>query len=645
MKPTRRNGGLVVATVLLIGLLLWWTPWSSGGHETPRFPHELAARLDEELKAVLPRSGSAGVQAAVVMADGSVWSGGAGLADVEAKRPMTPDLLIATGSINKMYTAALVLDLAEDGVLSLDAKVERWVPGVPNTRGLTIRQLLTHTSGLGNLTRAGAEETTNDGGDALYAEIQEPKACEPGTCFHYSNANYNLLGAIIEAATGRPYARVLRDRVLTPLGLTATFFPTQETTRGRSATGYDRRDGSPMSAVESAKWYPSKLPNAAGGLVSTARDTALFAHALFGGEVLEPQTLRQMLQLVTSRDLPGFYDCGAYGLGIHRFPLELGGWGHGGSTWHFGSLVWYFPRQATTVALTQTDSTDTVPPIQRLARIALAGAPVIHPEARNGSCRTDLFVRSADGTTRQVTTDPEADESPSWSPDGTHLVWVHRDDDRSDLLIGTLDGSRPEHLTHDPALETSPRWSPDGTRIAFTSNRDGDDEIYAVDRDGTNLVQITDDDPDDSSPAWSPDGSTIAYTNGTDGQVHLISPDGTHDRALTEGAVGRLQSAWSPDGERIAYLSESAMFIVKVDDGSFIRIPLATDGYDLEPIQPSWGPDDVIAFTADGDLWTVGAGGSNPHRLTATSSRELAPAWSHEGSAIAYQMTRWIGAA
>jgi CubicO group peptidase (beta-lactamase class C family) len=111
----------------------------------------LLARLQGALDDSLGDSDAPGAQAAVVFADGSVWSGGSGLADVDAGRPVTPHTLFAIASITKTFTAALVMRLVEDGDLSLDDRLTRWLPDFPHARGVTVRQLLGSTSGLAAL--------------------------------------------------------------------------------------------------------------------------------------------------------------------------------------------------------------------------------------------------------------------------------------------------------------------------------------------------------------------------------------------------------------------------------------------------------------------------------------------------------------
>jgi len=178
-------------------------PVTSVSSMSRSFDPGLAARLSRALEVAVEGSGTPGAQAAVVLADGSTWTAGAGSSAVD--EPMTPDLLTAIASITKVYTAALTLVLAGDGALSLDDPLDRWIPGVPHADGVTVRHLLTHTSGLAS-------------DDAALEPV-----CEPGACYSYSGA-FSYLGQVIEKASGQDYADALRGRILSPLGLAATFY-------------------------------------------------------------------------------------------------------------------------------------------------------------------------------------------------------------------------------------------------------------------------------------------------------------------------------------------------------------------------------------------------------------------------------------
>ena len=579
---------------------------------------DLAARLSLALERALSDSGAPGVQAAVVLADGSVWTAGAGVSSPD--QPMTPDLLMAIASITKLYTAALTLELANDGRLSLDDPLERWVPGAPHNAGVTIRQLLTHTSGI-----------------ASDDPALEP-VCQPGTCYSYSNGAFRFLGMIIEQASGQSYADTLRERVLGPLGLEATFYPRQEPAVGDSATGYAA--GASGLAVDLASqgdgptWH-----GASGGLVATAADIAHFAHALFAGTLLAPEALDTMLDFEATRGLPGTSDCIGAGTSVGRHSSDLGeSWFVGGQAGYFRSWVEHFPAHGVTVAVITNSDVPSEGFIEKLAREALADTP-IGQQTATGNCNIDIAVRLADGTVRRITTDPGFDGFPSWSPDGERLVWGAERHGQQDIFVATVDGSDPIRLTDDAPRDLFPRWSPDGTSIAFSSDRDGDFEIYLMAPDGSDVRQLTHDDWDEWLPTWSPDGSRIAYISTGDGQhIRVMAADGSGEQAVTTGTAREWWPAWSPDGRRIAYESAGVIYIVPVEGGDPVRLPIPQLRVTL---YPAWAPGADIAFTSDGDLYATSEDGTDLRRLTATSTTEELPAWSPDGRSIAFQLSHW----
>lgn len=532
---------------------------------------------------------------------------------------MTPDLLAAIGSITKMYTAALTLDLAHDGALSLDDRLDRWLPDAPNSAGVTIRQLLLHTSGLAS------------------DEPGLPRVCDPGGCLSYANSGYDLLGQVIETVTGEDYAAALRERILQPLGLTATFFPRQEAVAGESATGHDL--GEDKTAVSAVVASAPGSTGAAGAIVATALDTARFTHALFTGLVLDPAGLNDMLDFQATQDLPGANDCAAEAMVYRRQDGDLGvSWGHGGNVGFFRSDVQHFPGQAVTIAVVVNSNVPPVGILDSLARVVLADAPVVGPEVA-GRCNADVAVRTPDGSVRLVTMDPDFDGMPSWSPDGKRIAWVQYKNGQNDIWVGDIDGSNQAQLTNDAAQEVFPRWSTDGTAIAFSSNRDGDQEIYLMAPDGSNIRQVTNSGSDDLVATWSPDGSKLAYISMDGGQhIRVMAPDGSGDRAITSGANAEWWPTWSPDGRRIAYESGGVIFIVPVHGGDAVRLPIPQIRVTMFP---AWAPSSSILFSSDGDLYSVAEDGTNLVRLTASSTEETTPAWGPDGVSIAFQLSHW----
>jgi D-alanyl-D-alanine carboxypeptidase len=307
-----------------------------------------------------------GAAAAVVVPGEGTWSGASGVADKETEEAVTADTLFAFGSVTKTFVAALVLDLAEDGVLRLDDPLAKWMPSFPRARAITVRQLLNHTSGVYDVTENPAffraqiaDPRQRWTADRTLRFVKEPRFA-PGSDWAYSNTNYILLGKVIETATRSRVSRQLRRRILEPTGADAVFVQGEEPVRGRGARPYsdvdedgrqdDISDGTsviPNTAMATAAWT-------AGGLAATPEAVARFADALFRGRLLEPRSLEQMLD-VDTRGVGRGAGLG-YGLGIARFDVPGHGvvWGHGGGIPGFRAQFFHAADDGITIVVAWT---------------------------------------------------------------------------------------------------------------------------------------------------------------------------------------------------------------------------------------------------------------------------------------------------
>lgn len=264
-----------------------------------------------------------------------------GYSNVAARTPMRTNDRFRIGSVTKTYVATIVLQLVGEGKLSLSDAVERWLPGlVRNGENITIRQLLNHTSGLAEYAddAFAAKLVSNPTRRWTPRQLVALGAAKaptfaPGTGWSYSNTNYHVAALIIEAATGNSLRTELTRRIFRPLGLRATTFDSNLRIAGLHAHGYTVVDKPPAQDITnrlSPTWS-----GAAGAIVSTASDVALFERALLGGRLLRPELLRAMQ--TTVRMSPGE----SYGLGLWQtrslaisatFQLPCGPvWGHNGS--------------------------------------------------------------------------------------------------------------------------------------------------------------------------------------------------------------------------------------------------------------------------------------------------------------------------
>jgi D-alanyl-D-alanine carboxypeptidase len=248
------------------------------------------------------------------------WSGAAGWADVTKQVRMTPDARMRLESVSKLWTATVVLSLAEKHALRLDDPVERWLPGdFPYGKRITIRQLLSHTSGmidnndlaarpgywfarvhdrslrarLGRLAAALAENPATEFSPRIEVEAAAalPLLFAPGLGYHYSNIGYIVAGMIAERAGRAPLAQLYDRFIIEPLRLTSAAYAPGGTIPGPHPLGYSvRSDG---TAVAATNWGSGAL-GAEGGIVANAQDEARFLVALMQGRILSKPFLKQL---------------------------------------------------------------------------------------------------------------------------------------------------------------------------------------------------------------------------------------------------------------------------------------------------------------------------------------------------------------
>jgi D-alanyl-D-alanine carboxypeptidase len=299
------------------------------------------------LDRALDRLVAGGVPGAIALErrDGQERHAASGVADMQTKEPISVRHRYRIGSITKSFVSTVVLQLAAERRLSLDDTVEHWLPGVvPNGDGISLRQLLNHTSGLYNYTDLpfyvemlhDPLQTRRPRQLVDYA-VAHPPLFAPGTSWSYSNTNYILLGMVVGAAGGAPErlgfaapALEIHRRIVAPLRLWRTSFPlTDPDIHGLHAHGYII-DPSPAlglpAVVDTTRMNPSWAWTA-GAIVSTLRDVADFHRALFAGELLDAGQQREL-----QTTLPIAPDA-EYGLGVFKLQTPCGtAWGHDGGT-------------------------------------------------------------------------------------------------------------------------------------------------------------------------------------------------------------------------------------------------------------------------------------------------------------------------
>jgi CubicO group peptidase (beta-lactamase class C family) len=314
-------------------------------------PGDLQARAEAYLKTAYP---DAGPGAAVIIVDDgkTVFAGGQGMADVEARTKITPATVFRLGSITKQFTSAVIMQLVEEGKLSLDDPLSKFVPGYPQPgASATVRQLLNHTSGvqsytgipgfMGDPAKLGRAYTTDEM-IAVFKDVPAPS--KPGERWSYNNSGYVLLGAIIEKLTGKPWHQAIEERIAQPLGLKTIRYGTAEASIPNMAKGYRMGE----SGVERSAPLHMSIPHAAGALVGSVEDLAKWGLALHRGKLVKPASYTLMTQpakLTDGKTEP-------YGFGLQLAETrDRPAVGHGGGIPGFSTYSLYVPSEDLYVAV------------------------------------------------------------------------------------------------------------------------------------------------------------------------------------------------------------------------------------------------------------------------------------------------------
>jgi D-alanyl-D-alanine carboxypeptidase len=315
---------------------------------TPTAAHD--ARLQAALETARDSMEIRGISAAVIRADGSVWTGVAGESapGVAIERTTAFD----AGSVAKMFTAAVVLGLAAAGTVDLDGTVAQWLPDAPNAERVTPRMLLNHTSGwsdawevpslVGRVVGAPLRRWT--AADVL-AATPAPRG-EPGASWYYSSTGYVALGEVAERASGRAFDELLRELILVPLDLEHTVHGAYADPVGPLAHGWLDIDNDGV-----AENFTALLPavsfrtaaGTAGAILTTASDAARFTRAFVTGELAGAAAIREWVARP---------DGNHHGLGVLR--IELDGIeliGHRGNAAGYSAAAWHAPESGVTVAV------------------------------------------------------------------------------------------------------------------------------------------------------------------------------------------------------------------------------------------------------------------------------------------------------
>ena len=301
--------------------------------------------VDEAVRATIATRNIPGAAVAVVLDGRVVFARGYGVADRERGTPVTADTIFQIASTTKPFTAIAVLLLVEEGKLDLDAPALRhldWLPA--KYAAVTIRQLLTHTSGVArDLRRENVDEFPR--AEFLSRLEAAPASFAAGQRWEYSNTGYALLSFIVEEVSGEEFGAFLRRRIFLPLGMTRTAYRAAETHDRIHAVGYDFVDGELRAAPHVYSGWGNS------GIESTANDLAKFAAAIDRGRLLRAGSYRKMFTSATPpfefHGAPAGYGFGWFITTANGRPLIT----HGGAIAGFSSMIDYYPSERLSIVV------------------------------------------------------------------------------------------------------------------------------------------------------------------------------------------------------------------------------------------------------------------------------------------------------
>jgi D-alanyl-D-alanine carboxypeptidase len=333
----------------------------------------LQGRIDRIAAQVLEQTGVPSASVAVVKSGKLVYTQAYGKARLDPPLAATPEMRYSIGSISKQFTAAAILLLQEEGKLSLDDAIGKYVPGLTRGDEVTIRQILSHTSGYQDYWPEDYVMTpmlhVESAQQILDTWAKKPLDFEPGTQWQYSNTNYVIAGHIVEAVTGSSLMDFLTQRVFRPLGMKSVWNSDESKLTQADATAYYCHALGPLRVApkEGRGWM-----FAAGELAMTAHDLALWDESLIAQSILKPESYKQMFTEVKLKDGKGTH----YGLGVDVRDRD----GHR-SIEHSGEVSGFVADNVVLVddgvavaVLTNQDAVGAASTIARLAAPAILGS-------------------------------------------------------------------------------------------------------------------------------------------------------------------------------------------------------------------------------------------------------------------------------
>jgi len=339
--------------------------------------------LEKKIEAVMAEVYKPGQPGAAVLLrknGKTLFRKGYGLADLELNVPVEPDMIFRLGSITKQFTAVSILMLAEQGKLGLQDEITKFLPDYPvQGRKITVEHLLTHTSGIQSLTDL-PEWLSLWRKDFSLKELidlfkDKPLQFEPGEHWAYCNSGYILLGAIIEKVSGQTYEEFVNSRIFKPLGMKSSFYGNTERVIPRRIPGYQMgKDG-----FINAPYISMTQPYAAGALLSSVDDLAVWSDAVFSGKLVKKEWLDKALKpyLLKNGESTGYgYGWFIADFGGHR-SIE-----HGGGIQGFTTYEMTFPEDGIFLALLTNSVAEGLEPEPKAVKIAWLALGLAEPERK-----------------------------------------------------------------------------------------------------------------------------------------------------------------------------------------------------------------------------------------------------------------------
>ena len=302
---------------------------------------QTAKAIDADVATILQRTGAPGATLAVIVHGQLVYSHAYGYADLGRHVPASVDTYYEIGSITKQFTAAAMLQLQEAGRLRLDDKLSAYLPDAPHAGEVTLRQLLSHTSGMPDFLDA-MDAAGTIGKPASFDQLMgyiagKPLDFVPGSHWSYSNTGYILAGRVIEVVSNESYRHYIQTHLLDTAGMTHTHTVADEARLPGMALGYDRAHGT----VEPGRTIDASVGWAAGFLVSTVADLEKWDEALRSGKIVTPGDYALMSTSVKTAQGDAGYGLGLFVDSVDDQPRI----GHTGGSLGFTTANEYFPQQ------------------------------------------------------------------------------------------------------------------------------------------------------------------------------------------------------------------------------------------------------------------------------------------------------------